>query len=154
EDQHEVEITKPFYLGVYEVTQDEFKKVMRYNPSYFSADGKGKAGVTYTYGKPGGGKDKVKGLSTGKLPVENVSYDEVLEFCKKLSERDNKAGKRRKYTLPTEAQWEYACRGGAGLRNSSVFHFGNSLSSKQANFNGNYPYGGAAKGMHLDRTCT
>src|SRR5262249_14559376 len=145
EKQHEVEITRPFYMGVYEVTQEEFKKVMGYNPSYFSADGKGKPGVTYSYTKPGGGKDKVKGVpgGTGRFPVENVTYEEAVEFCKKLSAlaKEKEAG--RVYRLPTEAEWEYACRGGS--TNYNVFHFGDSLSGKQANFKGAAPYGGAPK---------
>jgi formylglycine-generating enzyme required for sulfatase activity len=57
----------------------------------------------------------------------------------------------RKYRLPSEAEVEYACRGGAP--SYQVFHIGNSLSSMQANFNGNAPYGGAAKGPDLGRTC-
>jgi formylglycine-generating enzyme required for sulfatase activity len=146
---HEVEITKDFWLGVHEVTQKEFKAVMGYNPSYFSTDGEGKTGLKYLdVSKPAGGKDKVAGKSTDDFPVENVSYDEAVELCKKLSARDKEHG--RLYRLPTEAEWEYSCRGGAS---SSPFHFGDTLSSKQANFNGNYPYGGAGKDVYLQRTC-
>ncbi len=134
EEQHEVSITKPFYLGVYEVTQAEYEKVMGNNPSYFSANGYGKGSV--------------KDMDTGRFPVEMVSWDDAVAFCKKLSElpEEKKAG--RVYRLPTEAEWEYACRAGT----KTVFHHGDSLSSKQANFDGNYPHGGAGKGPYLERT--
>jgi formylglycine-generating enzyme required for sulfatase activity len=150
--QHEVEITRAFYLGETEVTQAQFKKVMGYNPSYFSTDGKGKEGAKFfDFSKPGGGKDRVKGMDTDAFPVENVSWQEAQTFLKKLSELPEEKKKGRKYRLPTEAEWEYAARGGAP--SYQVFGFGNSLSSQQANFKGNYPYGGAAKGPYLGRTC-
>src|SRR5262249_23204792 len=63
---HEVEITRPFYLGVYPVTQGQWRAVMGTNPSYFSASG--------------GGKKKVKGMSTDDFPVEQVSWEEALTF--------------------------------------------------------------------------
>ena len=134
EEQHEVSITKPFYLGVYVVTQAEYEKVMGNNPSWFSAKGDG--------------KDRVKDMDTGQFPVEKVSWDDAVAFCKKLSElpEEKKAG--RVYRLPTEAEWEYACRAGT----KTAFHYGDSLSSKQANFNGDFPYGGADKGPYLERT--
>ena len=93
EDQHEVEITKGFSLGVCEVTQGEYEQVMERNPSYFSADGEG--------------KDSVKGIDTSKFPVEQVSYLNAVKFCETLSARaeEKKAG--RSYRLPTEAEWEY-----------------------------------------------
>ena len=134
EEQHEVSITRPFYLGVYVVTQAEYEKVMGNNPSYFSAKDTG--------------KDSVKDMDTSRFPVETVSWDDAVAFCKKLSElpEEKKAG--RVYRLPTEAEWEYACRAGT----KTVFHYGDSLSSRQANFNGEYPYGGADKGPFLART--
>jgi formylglycine-generating enzyme required for sulfatase activity len=133
--QHEVKIRKPFYLGAYTVTQAEYKAVMGSNPSWFSATG--------------GGKDKVDGLDTSRFPVENVSWDDAQKFCARLSAApaEKKAG--RKYRLPTEAEWEYACR----ARTRTPFHFGKALSSDRANFDGNYPYGGASRGPYLDRTC-
>ncbi len=136
EEEHEVRITKPFYMGVYEVTQVQYRKVMDKNPSYFSAEG--------------GGKEKVTGLDTGDFPVETVSWEDAVEFCKRLSALAAEQKAERVYHLPTEAEWEYTCRGGPV--SSTPFHFGNSLSSAQANFNGEYPYGGAAKGRYLGRT--
>jgi formylglycine-generating enzyme required for sulfatase activity len=153
ERQREVEIAKAFYIGIYEVTQGEFEKVMGFNPSHFSASGKGREGATYEHwGKPGAGKDKVKELvRTRDLPVENVSWAEAVEFCDKLSAMPSEEKAGRKYRLPTEAEWEYACRGAAS--SYQVFGFANRLSSDQANFRGTGPYGGAAKGPWLQRTC-
>jgi formylglycine-generating enzyme required for sulfatase activity len=142
EQQHEVEITKDFYLGIHEVTQAQYQKVMGSNPSWFCASGVG--------------KDKVKEMSTDDFPLENVSHTDAVAFCRKLSEMPAEKRAGRKYRLPTEAEWEYACRGGAAFSNRftfRVFHFGYSLSSKQANFDGNYPYGSADKGPNLERTC-
>jgi formylglycine-generating enzyme required for sulfatase activity len=97
--QHRVRITRPFYLGVYEVTQGEYEKVMGNNPSEFSATGKQKA--------------KIAGQDTKRFPVENVSWDEVVEFCRRLSETPEEKTARRTYRLPSEAQWEYACHAGS-----------------------------------------
>jgi formylglycine-generating enzyme required for sulfatase activity len=121
--QHEVVISRPFYLGVYEVTQSQFEKLMGKAPSFFGA-------------KKGGGPD---------YPVEQVNFNQALEFCRRLSNmaEERKAG--RVYRLPTEAEWEYACRAGT----ATPFQCGNSLSAKQANFNGNYPYGEGPGGPFL-----
>jgi formylglycine-generating enzyme required for sulfatase activity len=114
---HEVEITRDFYLGVYEVTQKQYKQVMGTNPSSFC--------------KEGGGKDKVEGMDTDDFPVENVSWNDAQEFLKKLNEREKKALNGWKYRLPTEAEWERACRAGV---DDQKYHFGDTLSPKQANF--------------------
>jgi formylglycine-generating enzyme required for sulfatase activity len=130
EKEHEVTIGKDFYLGVYEVTQKQFKEVMGYNPSYFSKDGKKGDSGTY-YAEPAGGAEKVKGVDTDDFPVENVSYEEAVKFCEKLNglEKNRRSGWA--YTLPTEAQWEYACRGGA--TSYKKYHFGDTITTKLAN---------------------
>jgi formylglycine-generating enzyme required for sulfatase activity len=120
--QHEVEISKGFYLGKYEVTQGEYLAVMEKNPSWFSAEG--------------GGKKLVEGKDTSRFPVEQVSWDDAKEFCRKLTERERKAGKlgqSEEYRLPSEAEWEYACRG--RVNKYQAFHYGDSLASRQANIN-------------------
>jgi formylglycine-generating enzyme required for sulfatase activity len=138
---HPIEITKPFYLGKFEVTQEQYTRVTgKANPSYFCATGDG--------------KEKVKGMDTRRLPVEAVSWDDAVAFCAVLQHKHGvqvpealrKAGYR--FRLPTEAQWEYACR--AGTR--TTFHFGDVLDGTQANCNGEAPWGAAAKGPYLGRT--
>ena len=128
EEQHQVEITRPFYLGIHPVTQEQYEKVMGKNPSHF------------TKGKGGGSSH----------PVEQVSWEEAVEFCRRLSEKPEEKRLGRMYRLPAEAEWEYACRGGA--TSSQPFHFGDSLSSAQANFDGHHPYGGDSKRQYLKRT--
>jgi uncharacterized protein (TIGR02996 family) len=122
--QHEVEITQPFYLGAYPVTQEEYQIVMRKNLSWFSSKGGGKGGV--------------KKLDTRRFPVERVSWENAVEFCRLLTEKEGGSG--HLYRLPTEAEWEYACRGGQAFKDSAPFYFtkpSSSLSSKRANFEGN-----------------
>ena len=96
--QHRVRITRPFYLGTYLVTQQEYQRVMGTNPSEFSATGKG--------------KEKVAGKDTKRFPVDSVSWNDALEFCRKLSELPEEKAAGRVYRLPSEAQWEHACRAG------------------------------------------
>ena len=125
----------PFYLGVFEVTQEQYAKVTGDNPSWFRPKG--------------GGKARVKGLDTSTFPVEMVSWHDAVEFCKKLTALPAEKKANRSYRLPTEAEWEYACRAGA----TTEFHGGDSLSSDDANFHGYYPHGTAPRSLYLGRTC-
>jgi formylglycine-generating enzyme required for sulfatase activity len=78
-----------------------------------------------------------------KLPVERVNWHKAVEFCAKLSEKTGK-----KYQLPSEAQWEYACRAGT----TTPFHFGQTITTDIANYDGNYTYGSAPKGKYRQQT--
>src|SRR5262249_21675770 len=129
------------YLGVHQVTQGQWMAVMGSNPSHFSATG--------------GRRSKVIGIDTTAFPVENASWHDVHEFLSKLTALTSEQGDEGQYRLPTEAEWEYACRG----RPTSSTHPtppdepGPSLSSEQANFDGAFPYGGAPMGPKLGRPC-
>jgi len=100
ETQHEVTITKPFYMGKYEVTQEQWQAIMGNNPS------------------------ETKGV---KLPVTHVSWEDCQEFIKKLNAKTIGG-----YRLPTEAEWEYACRAGT----NTAFSFGDKITLKDANYSG------------------
>ncbi|MGB3191218.1 MAG: formylglycine-generating enzyme family protein [Limnoraphis sp.] len=122
--QHEVTI-QPFFLGRYTVTQAQWQVVANYpqierelnpNPSRFKGDNR---------------------------PVENVSWYDAIEFCKRLS---HKSG--REYKLPSEAQWEYACRAGT----KTPFHFGETITTELVNYNGNYTYNKSPKGKYREQT--
>ena len=105
ETQHEVTISKDYYLGLYEVTQAQYERVMGKNPSRFHG--------------------AIVGNENADLPVENVSWDDAVEFCKKLSDLPEEKKVGRVYRLPTEAQWEYACRAGS----KTAYSFGESSQS-------------------------
>ncbi len=110
--QHEVTISKDFYLGKYLVTQEQYQQIMDQNPSSFSATGDSKRLVT--------------NLDTRRFPVETVSWTEAQAFCEKLS-----ALTKRRVELPTEAEWEHACRANTKTR----YYSGDELKETAANFN-------------------
>jgi formylglycine-generating enzyme required for sulfatase activity len=126
EDQVEVTLTRGYWMGKYEVTQGQWKRVIGDFPGELTA---------------GEGND---------FPVYTVNFAEAQKFCQKLTEQSRASDdlpEAWEFRLPTEAQWEYACRAGTTTATS----LGQRLSSKQANFQGK-PYNGAEEGPSLQRT--
>ena len=128
--QHQVTV-KPFFIGKYQVTQAQWKAIASLpkvehhldpDPSYF----------------------KGHYLPVEKVScVEKVSWEDAIEFCQRLSKHTEK-----KYRLPSEAEWEYACRAGT----ITPFHFGETITGKLANYNASVIYAGEPKGEYRDRT--
>lgn len=120
EEQHSVRLTKGFWMLETEVTQEMWESVMRNNPSHFKG---------------------------AHLPIESVNWKDCKNFIDRLN-----SGKGlpigMKFSLPTEAQWEYACRAGT----STPFSFGNVLNGDKANCIGYSPYGTETKGKYLKTT--
>ncbi|MES4792485.1 MAG: formylglycine-generating enzyme family protein [Chloroflexota bacterium] len=126
EDQVEVTLTRGFWMDKYEVTQRPWKRTVGELPAPLTA---------------GAGDD---------FPVYSVNFAEAEEFCRKLTElahRSRQLPPDWEFWLPTEAQWEYACRAGT----TSATPFGNQLSNREASFQGK-PYNGAEEGPSLKRT--
>lgn len=134
ETPHPVTIRRPFYLGVHEVTQGQYEKLMGKNPSFFA--------------KTGRGKQRVGEADTSNYPVDNVSWDDATAFCVKLGTLRGARAAGYTYRLPTEAEWEYACRAGT----KTATHYGAQMDSGQANFNGLSPYGTMIGGPFYRRT--
>lgn len=117
EKQHEVTITKDYHIGAFEVTQSQYEKVMGKKPSFFQ--GEKLAERQLEKGRAN------EAVGSSNHPVERVTWENAVEFCNRLSElpEEKKAG--RMYRLPTEAEWEYACRAGA----KTAYSFGENAKS-------------------------
>ena len=138
ETQHVVTLTKSFHLGKFPVTQGSYLSVMNTNPSYFTP---------------------ANGFSADlNRPVEQVSWSDATNYCAKLTQSEQAAGRiftNWLYRLPTEAEWEYACRAGT----TTPFYTGTNLLSGMANFNVQFEYVGgvltnSSGGTALNRTTT
>jgi formylglycine-generating enzyme required for sulfatase activity len=124
EDEHNVSLTKGFYLGKYEVTQAQYMAVIGTNPSEFNATG------------------------NGNRPVEKVNWTEAVAFCTQLTTQEQAAGRLPAgwaYVLPTESQWEYACRAGT----TTAYSWGATIISSNANYNWD---GGGTTGNDFKQT--
>lgn len=115
---HRVTLTKGFYVGIHPVTQAQWKAVMGTDPSHFKGPNR---------------------------PVECVSWDDCREFCEKLTAH---LQGRVTVRLPTEAEWEYACRAGT----TTEFHFGDVINTDLGNYDGNYQWNGSPKGEYRKET--
>jgi len=116
--QHNVEIPG-FFMGKYLVTQAQYQAIMAYNPAKFKTN------------------------DAKNRPVETVSFDQAREFCRKLSQKTGL-----NYSLPSEAQWEYACRAGT----TTPFYTGENINTALANYNGEEVYGDGKKGLNRNET--
>ena len=113
--QHQVTVPS-FFMGKYPVTQAQYQAIMGTNPSYFKGSNR---------------------------PVEQVSWNNAVAFCQKLSQKTGKT-----YRLASEAEWEYACRAGT----TTPFHFGKTITTDLANYDGYYTYGQGPKGVSRKET--
>jgi formylglycine-generating enzyme required for sulfatase activity len=113
--QHDVNVPA-FFMGRFEVTQEQYQQVMGKNLSHFQG---------------------------AKRPVERVNWNDAIAFCNKLSQKTG-----RKYRLPSEAEWEYACRAGT----KTPFYFGETITTELANYDGSYTYAAEPKGKYRGQT--
>lgn len=131
---HEVTITRPFYMGAYQVTHEQFTRVTGTFPSHFDEMGQG--------------SPQIGASETLWFPVESVRIDQAQEFCRLLSTLPGEMQRTGSpYRLPTEAEWEYACRAGS----TTPFNCGRILSSRLANFDSLDPHGTEVRSPSLQQ---
>jgi len=135
---HSVTISKGFWMSKYEVTQAQWQAVTGNNSSDFINNDNVRIRKQTSVQVA----DSAASRGRGSLPVDSVSYNDVQDFIKRLNRQTAMI-----FRLPTEAEWEYACRAGT----TTPFHYGDSLSSAMANFDGRHPYN-AAKGVFRGET--
>ncbi len=139
--QHKVNVPS-FFMGRYPITQAQWRVVAGWEQIDRELDS-----------DPSNFKEDYEGIDRWQRPVERVSWEDAVEFCNRLSKKT-----KREYRLPTEAEWEYACRGGT----TTPFHFGETISTELANYRGTdwdvgdkvYPgnYGRGEKGIYREQT--
>jgi formylglycine-generating enzyme required for sulfatase activity len=122
--QHQVTV-QPFFMGKYQVTQAQWRFVAQL------------AQVNREL------EQDPSNFKGDNRPVEQVSWYDAVEFCDRLSSHT-----KRQYRLPSEAEWEYACRAGT----TTPFHFGETITTDLANYDGNYTYGQGSKGVYREET--
>ncbi|MGK7894189.1 MAG: SUMF1/EgtB/PvdO family nonheme iron enzyme, partial [Xenococcus sp. (in: cyanobacteria)] len=123
--QHEVTI-QPFFVGKYPITQAQYQEVMGQDPSIFPLQ------CTSLFSNV-----DIKKCGSYQLPIEQVSWEDADEFCQRLSKQTGK-----EYRLPTEAEWEYACRAGT----TTPFNFGEMITNELANYRGSSTFAKEPKG--------
>ncbi len=123
--QHEVTFAESFFMGRYPVTQAQWRAVAALPQSNQELDSDPSA------------------FKGDNRPVEQVSWDDAMEFCHRLAKATG-----RPYRLPSEAEWEYACRAGT----TTAFHFGETITPDLANYDGNYSYGEGPQGVYRNET--
>ncbi|NJK73842.1 MAG: formylglycine-generating enzyme family protein [Richelia sp. CSU_2_1] len=122
--QHQVTV-KPFFLGKYPITQAQWQAVAKLPKIYYDLESN---------------PSRFKGENR---PVERVSWFHAVEFCARLSQKTGNS-----YRLPSEAEWEYACRAGT----TTPFHFGETITTDLANYNGNSTYAAGPEGIYRSET--
>jgi formylglycine-generating enzyme required for sulfatase activity len=131
--QHYVDVPE-FFMGKYVVTQGQWKAIAS------RTDLKVKLDLELD---PSRFKERYKNIDRWKRPVECVSWYQTVEFCKRLSKLTG-----RNYRLPSEAEWEYACRAGT----TTPFYFGETITTELVNYDCNYTYGNGPKGEYRKQT--